>query len=66
MNDDQFYTIYEGDLLGNVTGVQTRLVSMPICPDLLEYDMIGVADNMRGKVVRAFFWLMRMWPVARV
>lgn len=32
-----------------------------ICPDLLELDDIGVADNLRGRVVRAFFWLMRLW-----
>lgn len=63
MTDDQFYTIYNGDLLGNVTSVHVRLVTIPICPDLLEYDMIGAADNRRGKVVRAFFWLMRLWPI---
>ena len=34
-----------------------------LCPDLLRYEQIGVADNMRGRVVRAFFWLMRAWPV---
>lgn len=33
------------------------------CPDLLRYEQIGEADNMRGRVVRAFFWLMRAWPV---
>ena len=32
-----------------------------ICPDLLEYKHIGAADNWRGRVVRAFFWLMRVW-----
>lgn len=32
-----------------------------ICPDLLELDDIGAADNVRGRVVRAFFWLMRFW-----
>ena len=34
-----------------------------ICPDLLDYSKIGEADNMRGRVVRVFFWLMRVWPV---
>ena len=34
-----------------------------LCPDLLHYQQIGVADNWRGRVVRAFFWLMRAWPV---
>jgi hypothetical protein len=32
-----------------------------LCPDLLRYEQIGVADNLRGRVVRAFFWLMRAW-----
>lgn len=40
-----------------VTGAQFAL-----CPDLLRYEQIGEADNMRGRVVRAFFWLMRAWP----
>lgn len=33
-----------------------------LCPDLLRYDQIGVADNWRGRTIRAFFWLMRAWP----
>jgi len=33
-----------------------------VCPDLLRYEQIGEADNLRGHVVRAFFWLMRAWP----
>ena len=32
-----------------------------LCPDL-RYEQIGAADNLRGRVVRAFFWLMRAWP----
>ena len=36
-----------------------------LCPDLLRYEQIGAADNMRGRVVRAFFWAMRIWPVKR-
>lgn len=40
----------------------TRLIGVPICPDLLRYDQIGEADGMRGRVVRLFFWLMRAWP----
>jgi hypothetical protein len=32
-----------------------------ICPDLLRYEQIGEADNFRGRVVRAFFWLMQAW-----
>ena len=35
-----------------------------ICPDLLRLDQLGAADNMRGRVVRAFFWLLdRVWAV---
>src|SRR5262245_57259929 len=44
------------------TTAGTRLVSIPICPDLLDYECIGAADNLRGRVVRAFFWVMRIWP----
>ncbi len=31
-------------------------------PDLLRYVHFGPADFGRGRVVRAFFWLMRFWP----
>lgn len=34
-----------------------------VCPDLLRYEQIGAADNLRGRVVRAFFWILRAWPV---
>lgn len=40
-------------------------VPQAICPDLLRYEQIGEADNLRGRVVRAFFWLMQAWPVKR-
>lgn len=33
-----------------------------LCPDLLRYEQIGEADGLRGRVVRTFFWLLRMWP----
>lgn len=39
-----------------------RMVTIPMCPDLLRYDQLGEADNLRGRVVRAFFWVMRIWP----
>ena len=39
-----------------------RLIGVPICPDLLDHSALGVADNWRGRVVRAFFLLMRTWP----
>lgn len=39
----------------------TRMVGCPFCPDLLEYKYLGAADNLRGRVVRGFFWCMRWW-----
>lgn len=36
-----------------------------LCPDLLRYEQIGEADTFRGRVVRAFFWLLRTWPAGR-
>lgn len=43
--------------VGSLTGTPSAL-----CPDLLRYEQIGEADGLRGRVVRAFFWLMRWWP----
>ena len=34
-----------------------------LCPDLLRYEQIGEADGWRGRCVRAFFFVMRLWPV---
>lgn len=39
-----------------------RILICPICPDLLDYAALGAADSWRGRVVRAFFWLLRIWP----
>ena len=33
-----------------------------LCPDLLRWENIGAADGLRGRAVRAFFWLLRAWP----
>lgn len=33
-----------------------------LCPDMLRWSNIGPADGARGRVVRAFFQLMRLWP----
>ena len=33
-----------------------------VCPDRLRYEQLGEADGWRGRVVRAFFWLMKGWP----
>ncbi len=34
-----------------------------LCPDLLRYEQLGAADNWRGRMVRGFFFLMRVWSV---
>jgi hypothetical protein len=39
----------------------TRLIGVPVCPDLIDWWALGEADNLRGHVVRAFFWLIRWW-----
>lgn len=36
-----------------------------LCPDILRYEQIGAADGWRGRVVRAFFFVLRLWPVQR-
>ena len=33
-----------------------------LCPDLLRYSQLGEADGWRGRVVRAFFWCLQVWP----
>lgn len=45
----------------NTTTSITRLVGVPICPDLLDHSVLGEADGLRGRVVRGFFWLLRWW-----
>ena len=40
----------------------TTLAPSALCPDLLRYEQIGQADGWRGRVVRAFFWCLRVWP----
>ena len=50
------------------TGTATAVVYIMrehLCPDLLRYEQIGEADNLRGRVVRAFFWVLRAWRVKR-
>lgn len=44
----------------NTSGAGKALFT-PICPDLLRYEDVGMADNLRGRVVRGFFWLIRWW-----
>lgn len=51
------YTSTHQGHMGGVTWT-----SNAVCPDLLRYEQIGEADGPRGCVVRAFFWLMRVWP----
>lgn len=43
-------------------GVTGSATPSALCPDLLRYEQLGEADGQRGRVVRAFFWLLRYWP----
>ena len=45
-----------------VMPVTTAASPSALCPDLLRWEQIGAADGGRGRVVRAFFWLLRAWP----
>lgn len=61
----------------NETGEQVRIYGPPgftwwdekshtsnmsyLCPDMLSLRNIGVADNLRGRVVRAFFIAISWW-----
>lgn len=53
-------TIIEGPgfLSIHPTSATTRLIGVPICPDLLDIDDLGEADNWRGHLVRGFFRLL--------
>lgn len=43
------------------SGDFTRTASA-ICPDLLTLQNIGEADNLRGRFIRGFFWIMdKVW-----
>jgi hypothetical protein len=35
----------------------------PLQPDLLHHGLLGPASGTRGRVIRAVFWLLRVWPV---
>lgn len=37
------------------TSSSVRLVTIPLCPDLLTIRHLGQADTLRGRLVRAFF-----------
>lgn len=50
---------------GDIDGVWLHLDGHVICPDLLRLEMLGAADNLRGRIVRLFFRLLdRVMPVA--
>jgi hypothetical protein len=51
-----------GTLLTMPSSKGTLLTPEHLCPDLLRYEQIGAADGPRGRLVRAFFWLLRAWP----
>jgi len=56
-------TVFPNGWMGDSTAVVETSSQAALCPDLLRYEQIGEADGWRGRVVRAFFWLMRAWPV---
>lgn len=55
--------VVSGENQANNITLGTMITAEHLCPDLLRYEQIGAADNLRGRVVRAFFWVMRVWPV---
>ena len=63
MSDYEFpHAIGASDTKGTVT-LGTFVTPDHLCPDLLRHEQIAAADGWRGRTVRAFFWLMRAWPV---
>ena len=78
MHEPVWYSTFDGLVIGCYAEPLTGIVRMTpmksatlgtfvmrdhLCPDLLRYEQIGAADNWRGRTVRAFFWLMRVWSV---
>ncbi len=56
-------TVCDGISTGHLVMPATTAASpSALCPDLLRWEQIGAADSGRGRVVRAFFWLLRSWP----
>jgi hypothetical protein len=49
----------EGTYFGFATS-GTKIVTIPLCPDLLVYSDMGAADNLHGRVIRGFFWLLHV------
>jgi hypothetical protein len=52
------------DSTGRTTWLTTATVTV-LCPDGLRYEDLGAADTWRGRLVRAFFWLLQAWPVPK-
>jgi hypothetical protein len=57
-NQAVFLTSSNLPTFGSVNTVAPRY----LCPDLLTIHQIGAADNLRGRVVRAFFRVMEWIP----
>lgn len=53
---------FDPSAMTSTSGGSVSATPSALCPDLLRYEQIGQADNLRGRVVRGFFWLMRFWP----
>jgi hypothetical protein len=60
VNDGSFPegTTYTNIRTGSATQFAATSSASVICPDLLRYEQLGEADGLRGKLVRAFFWLL--------
>jgi hypothetical protein len=60
---DQPFTLKAGGTAPDTISFGTFVTPESLCPDLLRYEQIGASDGWRGRVVRAFFFVMRAWPV---
>jgi hypothetical protein len=66
---DATVRLYDGDgnLIPNVgvgNSAPMQLGRISFDPDAMDLDGIGAAHSLRGRVVRAFFRLMQLWPAS--
>lgn len=54
-----FHTTYAAEMTENRSGD----ITIPRCADLFRLEFLGGADTWRGRVIRAFMWLMDYWPI---
>lgn len=47
----------------HVTGSTVQgIMTVPLCPDMLNYQNLGAADSFRGRLIRGFFRLLDFTP----